>query len=534
MRNLLYCGDQEYIDTGSVLVLVHMVVKTQRRLRKRGIEERMRICIVAEGCYPYTVGGMSSWAHGLIRSFPSQEFVILAIVANRELRGKFVYELPENVVEVHELYLDDLDWCRHKRKSRMNKKEYQALRSLLLGKQVEWEALIDYFQKKKRSLNDLLMGEDFLNAVTEFYLLHYSQIVFTDFLWTMRSIYLPLFRTLQMKIPKADVYHCLCTGYAGVLGCMGKYIHGGRLLVSEHGIYTREREEELIRSKWVKGIYKNIWIEQFHKMSKMSYDRADLVTSLYRRARELQVDLECPLEKTMVIPNGIQVERFQNLLGKTEAEEEEIYVGAVFRVAPIKDVKTLIQAFGFAKEQEPRLKLWIMGPWDSDDSYAQECFDMVSVMGIADVIFTGKIDVLEYYGKMDLMILTSISEGQPLTILESFAAHKPVIATDVGDCRGLILGNDDGEDEFGEAGLITHIMNVGEITQAILTLARDRQRRIRMGENGYHRVSEIYRMENMLHAYGEVYKDFAAVMQRPWTEEDGESVKQPEDYVGGV
>ncbi len=494
----------------------------------------MRICIVAEGCYPYTVGGMSSWAHGLIRSFPRQEFVILAIVANRELRGKFVYELPENVVEVHELYLEDLDWGRHKRKNRMNKKEYQALRSLLLGKQVEWEALIDYFQKKKRSLNDLLMGEDFLNAVTEFYLMNYSQIVFTDFLWTMRSIYLPLFRTLQMKVPKADVYHCLCTGYAGVLGCMGQYIHGGRLLVSEHGIYTREREEELIRSKWVKGIYKNIWIEQFHKMSRMAYDKADLVTSLYGRARELQVDLECPLEKTMVIPNGIQIERFQNLLGKTEAEEEEIYVGAVFRVAPIKDVKTLIQAFGFAKEQDPRLKLWIMGPWDHEDSYAQECFDMVGVMGIADVIFTGKIDVLEYYGKMDMMILTSISEGQPLTILESFAAHKPVIATDVGDCRGLILGNEEDEDEFGEAGIITHIMNVGEITQAILTLARDKQRRIRMGENGYHRVSAFYRMENMLHTYGKVYKDFAAAMQRTWLEEDGESAQQPEDYVGEV
>ena len=76
----------------------------------------MRICIVAEGCYPYTVGGMSSWAHGLIRSFPNQEFVILAIIANRELRGKFVYEMPENVVEVHELYLDDLDWCRSRKR----------------------------------------------------------------------------------------------------------------------------------------------------------------------------------------------------------------------------------------------------------------------------------------------------------------------------------------------------------------------------------------------------------------------------------
>ena len=494
----------------------------------------MRICIVAEGCYPYTVGGMSSWTHGLIRSFPNQEFIILTIVANRELRGKFVYELPENVVEVHELYLDDMDWCkRRRRRSRMNKKEYQALRSLMLGNQVEWEALIDFFQKKKRSLNDLLMGEDFLNAVTEFYMLHYSQIVFTDFLWTMRSIYLPLFRALQMKIPKADVYHCLCTGYAGVLGSMGKYIHGGRLLLSEHGIYTREREEELIRSKWVTGIYKNIWIEQFRKMSKMAYDRAELVTSLYGKARELQAELECPVEKTMVIPNGVQVERFQGLLGKTEAEEEEIYVGAVFRVTPIKDVKTLIQAFGFAKEQNPRLKLWIMGPWDNDDGYAQECFDMVGIMGISDIIFTGRVDVKEYYGKMDMMILTSISEGQPLTILESFAAHRPVIATDVGDCSGLILGNEG--DEFGVAGVITHIMNIEEITKAILTLAQDKALRMQMGENGYHRVSTIYRMENMLSAYGKVYKDFAAGMQLPWLESDVEAVKmQSDDYIGEV
>lgn len=47
----------------------------------------MRICIVAEGCYPYVVGGVSSWIHSLIRSFPGQEFVILAIVSDRSMRG---------------------------------------------------------------------------------------------------------------------------------------------------------------------------------------------------------------------------------------------------------------------------------------------------------------------------------------------------------------------------------------------------------------------------------------------------------------
>ena len=154
----------------------------------------MRICIVAEGCYPYVVGGVSGWIHGMIKSFPDQEFVILAIVTNRSVRGKYVYELPENVTEIHELYLEDSDWGkRRRRRSRMNKKEYEALRSLVLNQRVEWEVLFDFFQKQKYSLNDLLMGEDFLNAVTEYYKLNYSQIVFTDFLWTMRSIYLPLF-----------------------------------------------------------------------------------------------------------------------------------------------------------------------------------------------------------------------------------------------------------------------------------------------------------------------------------------------------
>ena len=70
----------------------------------------MKVCIVAEGCYPYVVGGVSSWINSMITAFPDIEFVVLAIVANRSYRGKFVYELPENVSEVYELYLEDYDW----------------------------------------------------------------------------------------------------------------------------------------------------------------------------------------------------------------------------------------------------------------------------------------------------------------------------------------------------------------------------------------------------------------------------------------
>ena len=318
---------------------------------------------------------------------------------------------------------------------------------------------------------------------------------------------------LNTDVPKADIYHCSATGYSGVLGAMGKYFHKGALLVSEHGIYTREREEELIKAKWVQGIYKNIWIDQFMKMSKLAYDKADIVTSLYQRARQLQIDLGCPAEKTRVTPNGIDTARLQNLPGKTEEEKDIINVGAVLRITPIKDVKTMIQAFSFACRQMPNLHLWLMGPNDEDPEYAQECYELVDMLGIDTITFTGRVDIREYLGRMDMTLLTSISEGQPLTILESYAARKPVIATDVGNCRELIYG--DGDD-FGPAGILTHIMNLEETTKAILNLAQDEELRRTMGENGYNRVMSGFKIQDMKETYRQIYQTLARQQGLPW------------------
>lgn len=466
----------------------------------------MRICIVAEGCYPYVVGGVSSWINSMIKSFPEMEFVILSIVANRSFRAKFKYELPENVTEVHELYLEDFDWVKKKRGKplKLNKEEYDALRSLLMNQNVKWTDIFHLFSRKAICLNDLLMGEDFFLAVRDCYQLRYSEVTFSDFLWTMRSIYLPLFLTLQMEVPKADLYHCVATGYAGILGSMAKERYGCGLLISEHGIYTREREEEIIRAKWVKGIYKSIWIEQFKKMSMLAYNRADAVTSLYAHARELQIELGCPEAKTIVTPNGIDVSRFANV-AQTNEEPDKVHIGAVLRVTPIKDVKTLIRAFAYAKKRVANLKLWIMGPTDEDEEYAKECFALVETLEVQDVVFTGRVNVPDYLGRMDLTILTSISEGQPLTILESYAAHKPVIATDVGNCQGLIYGEDD---DFGEAGILTHIMNAEEIADAMVEMARQKTRREAMGESGYKRLMAKYKIEDMKATYKKIYRGF--------------------------
>ncbi len=478
----------------------------------------MKVCIVAEGCYPYMVGGVSGWINSMIQSFPNVEFIVLAIVANRSMRGKFVYELPENLTEVYEVYLEDDEWrvqLRH-HEVHLNREEYRQVRNMILNQETDWNVIFDLFHYKIHSVNDFLMGKDFFHIVRECYEMKYANIIFSDFLWTMRSIYLPLMLILKTEVPDADLYHCVATGYAGILGSMAKHFHGSSLLISEHGIYTREREEELIKAQWVKGIYKNIWIEQFKKMSLLAYRQADVVTSLYEHARNLQIELGCPAEKIQVTPNGINTVRLSNLPQKTEEEKQWINAGAVLRITPIKDVKTMIQAFAFAKKQVPQLKLWIMGPTDEDRTYAEECFDLVKTLEIEDVIFTGRIDVRDYLGKMDFTLLTSISEGQPLTILESYAAHRPVIATDVGNCRELIYGS---QDDFGPAGILTHIMNLEEIAGAMVELAVNEPRRLKMGEAGYQRVMAFYRIEQMKEVYKEIYQKFAAQHHQGWTDE---------------
>lgn len=475
----------------------------------------MRICIISEGCYPYVVGGVSGWVHSMIQTFPKQEFILLSVIASREQSGRFAYKLPENVKEVHEVYLQDSDWgsVNKQHKSRLTPKEYHSLRSLMLDQNVEWSVLFDYFRNNNVSINQLLMGEDFYHAAVDCYNLQYPDIVFSDFLWTMRSMYLPLFLALSMEVPKADIYHAVSTGYAGIIGSMGKYFHNGQLIISEHGIYTREREEELIKAEWVQRTYKKIWIRQFKKMSKVAYETADVVTGLYKHASELQEELGCPKEKLLITPNGIDYKRFENLPAAKAQDADYINIGAILRVAPIKDVKTMIQAFAYAKKRCPKLKLWIMGPYDEEPEYAAECFKMAQQLEISDIEFTGRIQVTDYLGRMDMTILTSISEGQPLTILESFAARVPVIATDVGNCRGLLYGEDD---DFGKAGILTHIMNIEEIGNAMVYLAENPKARKQMADVGYRRLMRKYKIEDMKKTYEGIYRQAAERLNKVW------------------
>ena len=86
--------------------------------------------MILEGCYPYVRGGVSSWMHEYIQGMPEHEFVLWVIGAKAEDKGKFKYELPRNVAEIHEVFLDDALRLRPtgKEKLRFTPEQVTALR----------------------------------------------------------------------------------------------------------------------------------------------------------------------------------------------------------------------------------------------------------------------------------------------------------------------------------------------------------------------------------------------------------------------
>lgn len=462
----------------------------------------MRVSLLVEGAYPYLTGGVSSWIQSMLEEMKDTEFIIQTLVIHREQKREFKYQIPDNVLEIREIYLFDSEYSGLHKKVKLSAAEYRAFESLFKGSHVQWEILFNFFKQKDLSLNELFKSKDFLELTKSYYLESHSDVVFTDFLWSMRSMYEPLFAVLNSPMVEADLYHSLSTGYAGVLSAMQSYLQGSPFLLSEHGIYTREREEELIKADWVAGAYKDIWINQFYKLSTCAYDYADKVTSLFPEAQDIQVELGCEQEKTIVIPNGVAMEEFANLAPK-DPEDDYINIGAVLRVAPIKDVKTMINAFYLAKEVEPKLKLWLIGPLDDNLEYVAEVKELIAELKLTDVVFTGTVNVKDYLGKMDFMALSSVSEGQPLVILEGFSAKKPYIVTNVGDCKNLIEGV---HDNYGKAGFVVPIMNTRKMSEAMIRLAADENLRRTMGNNGYQRVKDHHQNQDIVSRYQELYQ----------------------------
>ena len=469
----------------------------------------MKICLFLEGSYPHITGGVSTWAQMLIKNMPEFEFIIYSIGAEEKYRGSYKYKLPANVTSIHEVFIDEMlkERGSYGKRYRLSRDEIINLKNLITGEKVEWSHIFNLMaQKRIRNIMDFFMSYNFFDILKEAYVEKFHSTPFTEFFWTIRSMLIPIFFILKSELPKADVYHSAANGYAGLFASMAKFIYKKPFLLTEHGIYSREREEEIIKSSWARGYFKDMWIKFFYNICSGVYEFSDEVFTLFEKNREIEIELGCPEQKISIIPNGIDIEEFrgkEDYARKKDSDDDIINIATITRIVPIKDIKTMIHSFAHVKKSVKNAKFYIIGPIDEDEQYYEECKKLARRLDLDSLTFTGKADIRNYLKDMDILVMTSISEGQPFVILEGMAAKKPFVTTDVGGCSELLFGKNDG---FGKAGLIEPVMDIEKISNAIIKLCRDGDLRKEMGENGFKRVSALYNYRNCVNSYKGAYK----------------------------
>ena len=179
------------------------------------------------------------------------------------------------------------------------------------------------------------------------------------------------------------------------------------------------------------------------------------------------------------------------------------------RVVPIKDIKTYVQAVQLLRSQFPELTALVMGPADEQPDYYEQCKSMVAQLGLSDTLrFTGQVDVTQHFPRIHVNVLTSVSESQPLSVLEAGAAGIPTVATNVGACREMLLGRRDEHPALGAGGIVTDVASPEQTAAAIGELLRDRDRRERLGLVMQQRIKRYYDLPVVDEAYARMYRRY--------------------------
>jgi len=205
-----------------------------------------------------------------------------------------------------------------------------------------------------------------------------------------------------------------------------------------------------------------------------------------------------PLKKIEVIYNGTDIEPCNNSeVSRLRASldlENAIVFGTVARLDPIKNQPLLIQAFAKLCLRLSAARLVIVG----DGPERQKLENLVSKLGITDrVLFTGFItNPAPYFSLIDVFILSSFSEGTSVTLLESMAAGRVAIVSNVGGNPEIV--------EDGVSGLVFDSEDLEGLTQCMIEV-KGHETRDRLGKAAKNRYLEKFTTSRMNSAYMSIY-----------------------------
>ncbi|MEO5697896.1 MAG: GT4 family glycosyltransferase PelF [Burkholderiaceae bacterium] len=494
------------------------------------MDAKADICLIVEGAYPYVTGGVSSWVHDLILAQAPLTFHLVALNADDKPRPPR-FELPANVVGMTEIALQQSE-CHIPAgyaAARLVQELERPLRNLLLrGGRDDFGRVLDAVRRHARvaSRAELLNSELAFAMLQRMYKRSVPESSFLQYFWSWRALVGGLFSVLLARLPDARVYHAISTGYAGLMMARAVLETGRAGLLTEHGIYTNERRIEIAMAEWLtdrsapsldiekrRRNLRDVWLDAFIGYSRTCYECSSRIITLYRGNQLMQERDGALADRLVLIPNGVDVDFYGAIPRDTRPRRPTI--GLIGRVVPIKDVKTYVRAVALLRELVPQVRALMLGPIDEDPIYFRECADMVAYLGLGNSFeFCGRVQLRDYLGQIDVVVLTSLSEAQPLVLLEAGAAGVPSVATNVGSCRDIIEGCAYESPPLGPGGFVTPLANPRATAQALAELLLDPALRSRCAEAIRQRTRRYYSKHVVDATYRALYEGCLAVADR--------------------
>ena len=473
------------------------------------------VSLITEGTYPFHEGGVSVWCDQLIRGLHGHEFRIDAVTTT----GTEVptWNLPENVVDLRTVPL----WSATvspRPSQRCDPATKRALRALFDGFAAPIDAAqsCEHFRRLALFARDGRLTRSLVSDETVQLVLatmaqplpgRYSsrptsKPSVADAVASLRMLE-HLLRPLRIPPAFANLSHAASNGLGVMLAMTAKWEWGTPFLLTEHGLYLRERyiaygplSMPHHQRAFMLGFFRNLAAAAYHA--------ADVVApgSEYNRSWEIVGGADPA--SIQPIYNGIHAPNF----GVSESEPDVPTLAWVGRIDPLKDVKTLLRAFALVRESIPNARLRIFGGTPrGNEGYQRECVLLRDQLGLVEsATFEGRVaSITDAYHAGHVVVSTSISEGFPYSVLEAMASGRAMVATDVGGVPEAV----------SDCGRLVPARDQRAIAQACVELLIDHDLRRLLAERGRARVLERFTLDLCLARYESIYVSLADPAEPP-------------------